>query len=96
MLHRCSSFSLVTLSCLILEEDAKVKLQLEQANKALSRELEDVKGNLSQTEQTLKTVEEQKTIYHDQIVKTSNTLMASFKGLMAVIKKVSHMEKASN
>lgn len=96
MLHRCSSFSLVTLSFLILEEDAKVKLQLEQANKALSRELEDVNGNLSQTEQTLKTVEEQKTIYHDQIVKTSNTLMASFKGLMAVIKKVSHMEKASN
>lgn len=70
------------------EEDAKAKAQLEQANRALNRELEEVKSTLSQTEQTLKTTEEQKTIYHDHVFKTSNTLMATVKGLLAVLKKV--------
>lgn len=74
----------------IPDEDSKVKTQLEQANKALTRELEEVKSTLSQTEQTLKTVEEQKTIYHNHIIKTSNTLMSSVKGLMGVLKKVMH------
>ncbi|TNM99969.1 hypothetical protein fugu_013002 [Takifugu bimaculatus] len=36
-----------------LEEDAKVKAQLEKSNKALTRELEEVKRTLNQTEQTL-------------------------------------------
>lgn len=76
--------------CLIPEEDAKVKAQLEQANKILSKELEEVKSTLSQTEQSLKMVEEQKTIYHDQISKTSKTLMSTFKGLLAVLNKVCH------
>lgn len=80
------------LLCLIPDEDAKVKAQLEQANKALSRELEEVKNTLSQTEQTLKTVEEQKTIYHDHMVKTSNTLMSTVKGLLVVLKKVAHSQ----
>lgn len=70
------------------EEDAKVKTQLEQANKALSQELEEVKSTLSDTEQTLKSTEEQKTIYHDQLFKSSNTLMATVKGMLAVLKKV--------
>lgn len=78
------------LLCLIPEEDAKVKVQLEQANKALSRELEEVKNNLSQTEETLKTVEEQRTIYHDHMIKTSNTLMSTVKGLLGVLKKVAY------
>lgn len=77
-----------------MDEDAKAKAQLEQANKALSRELEEVKSTLSQTEQTLKTVEEQKTIYHEQIIKTSNTLMASVKGLLAVLKKDEDTDEA--
>lgn len=71
------------------EEDAKVKAQLEQANKALSRELEEVKSSLSDTEQTLKTSEEQKTLYHDHLFKSSNTLMTTVKGMLAVLKKVS-------
>lgn len=75
---------------LIPDEDSKVKAQLEQANKALTRELEEVKSTLSQTEETLKTVEEQKTIYHNHIIKTSNTLMSSVKGLLGVLKKVMH------
>lgn len=70
------------------DEDAKVKAQLEQANKALSKELEEVKSTLSQTEQTLKTVEEQNTTYHDHIYKTSNTLMATVKAMLGVLKKV--------
>lgn len=70
------------------EEDAKAKAQLDQANRALTRELEEVKSTLSQTEQTLKTVDEQKTIYHDHVFKTSNTLMSTVKGLLAVLKKV--------
>lgn len=71
------------------EEDAKVKAQLEQANKSLSRELEEVKSSLSDTEQTLKTSEEQKTLYHDHLFKSSNTLMTTVKGMLAVLKKVS-------
>lgn len=73
---------------LIADECGKVRAQLEQANKALTRELEVVKSTLSQTEQTLKTVAEEKTIYHEHIVKTSNTLMSTFKGLLGVLKKV--------
>lgn len=65
---------------------------MEQANKALSRELEEVKSTLNQTEQTLKAVEEQKTIYYNQISKTSTTLMSTVKGLLAVLKKVHHFQ----
>lgn len=75
-------------SVFIPDEDAKVKAQLEQSNKALSRELEEVKSTLSLTEQTLKNAEEQKTIYHDHMSKTSSTLMSTAKGLLAVLKKV--------
>lgn len=70
------------------DEDAKVKAQLEQANKALSRELEEVKSTLSDTEQTLKTTEKQNVLYHDHLFKSSNTLMATVKGMLAVLKKV--------
>lgn len=70
-----------------IDEDVKVKAQLEQANKALSKELEELKNLLSQTEETLKTTEERKTTYHDQLVKTSNTLMSTVKSLLAVMKK---------
>lgn len=88
-------FSLLPFCCdflwLIAEEDAKVKAQLEQANKALTKELEEVKSTLGQTEQTLKSVEEQKTIYHDNIVKTSNTLMSTVKGLLELMKKVQQL-----
>lgn len=75
------------------EEDAKAKAQLEQANRALTKELEEVKSTLGQTEQTLKTVEEQKTIYYDHVFKTSNTLMSTVKGLLAVLKKVTRRER---
>lgn len=70
-----------------MDEDAKAKAQLEQANKSLSRELEEVKSSLSQTEQTLKAAEEQKTVYHDHINKTCNTLMSTVKGMLTVMKK---------
>lgn len=76
-------------SCPFPDEDAKVKAQLEQANKALSRELEEVKSTLSDTEQTLKTTEKQNALYHDHLFKSSNTLMATVKGMLAVLKKVS-------
>lgn len=65
-----------------------MKAQLEQSNKALTRELEEVKRTLSQTEQTLTSVKEQKTIYHEHIVKTSNSLMSTVKGLLGLMKKV--------
>lgn len=82
---------------LLADECGKVRLQLEQTNKTLTKELEEVKSNLSQTEQTLKTVEEEKTIYHEHIVKTSNTLMSTFKGLLGVLKKVTdvHVQRAT-
>lgn len=81
------------------DEDAKVKAQLEQSNKALTRELEEVKRTLSQTEQTLTSVTEQKTMYHEHIVKTSNSLMSTVKGLLGLMKKVesiSHIQKCSS
>lgn len=65
-----------------------MKAQLEQSNKALTRELEEVKRTLSQTEQTLTSVTEQKTIYHEHIVKTSNSLMSTVKGLLGLMRKV--------
>jgi len=65
---------------------------LEQANKALSKELEEVKSSLGQTEETLKAAEEQKTIYHEQIRTSANTLMATVKGLLGVLKKVCGVE----
>lgn len=74
--------------CVTLDEDAKIKTQLEQTNKALSKELEEVKSTLSQTEQTLKAVEEQRTTYRDHMSKSANSLMATVKGLLAVLKKV--------
>ena len=79
--------------CSLADEDAKVKAQLEQANKALSKELEEVKTTLGQTEQNLKAEEEQKTTYHSQISKTCNSLMTTVKGLMSVMTKVHHFEK---
>lgn len=66
----------------------KVKTQLEQTNKALSKELEEVKNTLSQTKETLKATEEQKTVYHSHINKTSSTLLSTVKELLAVLKKV--------
>lgn len=72
----------------VTDEDAKVKAQLEQSNKALTRELEEVKRTLSQTEHTLTSVKEQKTMYHEHIVKTSNSLMSTVKGLLGLMKKV--------
>lgn len=73
---------------LIPDDDAKVKAQLDLANKSLSQELEEVKTTLSQTEKTLKATEEQRTIYHEHLEKTCRTLMESVKGLMAVTKNV--------
>lgn len=75
----------------VAEEDTKVKAQLEKSNKALTRELEEVKRTLNQTEQTLTSVKEQKTIYHDHIVKTSNSLMSTVKGLLGLTSKVALM-----
>lgn len=65
-----------------------MKAQLEKSNKALTRELEEVKRTLNQTEQTLTSVKEQKTVYHDHIVKTSNSLMSTVKGLLGLMSKV--------
>lgn len=74
-------------------EDGKVKAQVEEANRELSRELEEVKGSLSQTEQTLKAAEEQKSLFHQQLSDTSNTLTATVKDLLAVLKKDPDVEE---
>lgn len=79
-----------------MDEDAKVKGQLEQANKSLSRELEEVKSTLSQTEQTLKAAEEQKTIYHEQMSRSATSLMSTVKGLMAVLKKDQEVDESGD
>ncbi|TMS04336.1 Cell division cycle and apoptosis regulator protein 1 [Larimichthys crocea] len=78
------------------KEDAKAKAQLEQANKSLSKELDEVKSTLSQTEQSLKAAEEQKTMYHDHMSKTSSTLMSTVKGLMAVLKKDEEVDESGD
>nr|XP_057920444.1 cell division cycle and apoptosis regulator protein 1 [Doryrhamphus excisus]XP_057920445.1 cell division cycle and apoptosis regulator protein 1 [Doryrhamphus excisus] len=70
-----------------MDEDAKVKAQLEQDNKSLSKELEEVKSTLKQTEKTLKDAEEQKSIYREQFSKTCKTLTDTVQRLTAVMGK---------
>uniref|UniRef100_A0A3Q2E5J6 Cell division cycle and apoptosis regulator protein 1 n=1 Tax=Cyprinodon variegatus TaxID=28743 RepID=A0A3Q2E5J6_CYPVA len=69
-------------------EDAKLKAQLEEANKVLTKELEEVTSTLSRTEHTLRAVTEQKTIYYDYMRKSANTLMTTVNELLDVLKKV--------
>uniref|UniRef100_A0A3B4A6A0 Cell division cycle and apoptosis regulator protein 1 n=1 Tax=Periophthalmus magnuspinnatus TaxID=409849 RepID=A0A3B4A6A0_9GOBI len=71
-----------------MEEDVKVITQLEQANKALTKELEEVKEALSQAEEALKSTEEQKSVFHSHLSKTSSTLLTTVKELLTVLKKV--------
>lgn len=66
----------------------KVIAELEQAKKALTKELEEVKSTLSQTEETLSTVKEQKKIYYDLMKKSATSLMSTVKGLMEVLNEV--------
>ncbi|XP_038148900.1 cell division cycle and apoptosis regulator protein 1 isoform X2 [Cyprinodon tularosa] len=68
-------------------EDAKLKAQLEEANKVLTKELEEVTSTLSRTEHTLRAVTEQKTIYYDYMRKSANTLMTTVNELLDVLKK---------
>lgn len=60
---------------------------MEQANKALSKELEEVKGMLGQTQENLKTTEELKTTYHQQIDKCASSLTSAVKELLATLGK---------
>ncbi|MEQ2173814.1 hypothetical protein GOODEAATRI_001315, partial [Goodea atripinnis] len=61
---------------------------LEQANKALTKELEEVTSTLSRTEETLRAVKQQKTIYYDLMSTSANSLMTTVNGLLDVLKKV--------
>ncbi|XP_013879868.1 cell division cycle and apoptosis regulator protein 1 isoform X2 [Austrofundulus limnaeus] len=76
------------------EESAKVIAELEQANKTLTTELEEVKSTLSQTEETLSTVQEQKTIYYDLMNKSATSLMSTVKGLMEVLNEDQEVEES--
>uniref|UniRef100_A0AAV2JMB2 Cell division cycle and apoptosis regulator protein 1 n=1 Tax=Knipowitschia caucasica TaxID=637954 RepID=A0AAV2JMB2_KNICA len=77
-----------------MEKDVKVITQLEQANKALSKELEEVKDSLSQAKDALKSSEEQKRVYHTHMSKTSTTLLSTAKELLTVLKKDQDLEEA--
>lgn len=77
-----------------MEEDVKAMAKLEEANSALSKELEEVKEALRSTEETLKSTEETKTEFHSHISKTSSTLLATVKELLTVLKKDSDLEEA--
>ncbi|XP_015799866.3 cell division cycle and apoptosis regulator protein 1 [Nothobranchius furzeri] len=77
------------------EENAKVKLQLEQANNTLSRELEEVRETLRQTEETLRAAEEKKTLYHELIRKSANSLTSTVKGLMEVLAKDQEVDESA-
>uniref|UniRef100_A0A3P9ALM0 Cell division cycle and apoptosis regulator protein 1 n=1 Tax=Esox lucius TaxID=8010 RepID=A0A3P9ALM0_ESOLU len=71
-----------------MDEDTKQIIQLVSANKALSKDLEEVKGTLSQTENSLHATEEQKTVYHDQLSRTLSSLGSAMKELQGVLQKV--------
>uniref|UniRef100_A0A3B3WGG9 Cell division cycle and apoptosis regulator protein 1 n=1 Tax=Poecilia mexicana TaxID=48701 RepID=A0A3B3WGG9_9TELE len=71
-----------------MEEDAKLKAQLELANKSLSKELEEVTSALSRTEETLRAVKEKKTVYYELMSNSANSLMTTVNGLLDVLKKV--------
>jgi conjugal transfer/entry exclusion protein len=47
-----------------------------------------VKGTLGQTENNLRTTEEQNTVYHNQLSKTLNNLGNAMNELQGVLKKV--------
>lgn len=70
-----------------MEEDAKLKAQLEHANEALTKELEEVTSTLSRTEETLRAVKEQKTIYYELMRKSANSLMTNVNELLDVLRK---------
>ncbi|KAM6956273.1 cell division cycle and apoptosis regulator protein 1-like [Aplochiton taeniatus] len=74
-----------------IEEDTKTMLALEEANKALSKELEELRSTLDQTQETLKASEEQKTSYHNQLFKITETLSASVKDTLGILKMVSNL-----
>lgn len=77
-----------------MEEDVKAISQLEQTNSALSKELEQVKEALSRAQEALKSTEEQKSVYHNHMSKTSSTLLTTVKELLAALKKDSDLEEA--
>lgn len=75
-----------------MDEDTKAMGSMEQANKALSKELEEVKGMLGQTQENLKTTEELKTTYHHQIDKCASSLTSAVKELLATLGKDQQVE----
>jgi conjugal transfer/entry exclusion protein len=74
--------------CCVPAEDTKQILQLVSDNRALSKDLEEVKGTLGQTENNFRATVEEKTVYHDQLSKTLNNLGNTIKELQGVLKKV--------
>ncbi|XP_034148520.1 cell division cycle and apoptosis regulator protein 1 isoform X12 [Esox lucius] len=79
-----------------MDEDTKQIIQLVSANKALSKDLEEVKGTLSQTENSLHATEEQKTVYHDQLSRTLSSLGSAMKELQGVLQKEVPTEAAAD
>ncbi|XP_024152756.1 cell division cycle and apoptosis regulator protein 1 isoform X2 [Oryzias melastigma] len=78
-----------------MEDDSKVKAQLEQANKAFSQELEEVKSSLSQTERTLGSVEEQRALYRELLIKSAHSLTSTVRGLLDVLKKDQEVDEST-
>lgn len=83
----------ISLTCIapcFPEEDAKHVTELEAANRSLSRELEDLRSRLCSTEGSLRSTQEQRASFHQQLRKTSASLSAVMKDLQSVLTKVAH------
>lgn len=81
------------LSLVLPEEDAKHLTELEASNRTLTRELEELRGRLSSTEGSLRSAEEQKACFHQQLHKTVASLNGVMKDLQTVLAKVGHQDQ---
>lgn len=70
-----------------MDEDAKHISHLETTNRSLTRELEDVKARLAQTEGNLSATEQKKSSFEDQLHKTVTNLNGAIKELQGVLQK---------
>ena len=77
--------------CLLIDEGAKVMMQLEQENGEMAKELQEIKSHLEQTEESLKVVEEQKSHFCSQLHKTADSLTSTMKELLGTLQKVTHV-----
>ncbi|XP_062852153.1 cell division cycle and apoptosis regulator protein 1 [Trichomycterus rosablanca] len=75
-----------------IDVDAKHIAELESANQGLTRELEQVKASLKETEKNLQACEQQKNSYQHHLHSTLSSLSTVMKDLQSALPKDDHLE----